>query len=309
MHQCGDSMDTISKLGKEDYAKYKTILTAFGIVSGEEIDDGYKINMSGREYVLFPFGPLYMVYYEENGVVKNSIIQTDNEGKIVSFTFNGKQIAINGKGIVLIDEDHNQEGLHYRSNKSIDLNTTSNNGIVYYTQYHSKDDMMLELRYEHNLIGSGGELFPYHTNDPFYVGFRQHASKYKFLNVGKRYYRVDFDARDSKFLYDLATLREYGIVDVFTRGTIALHGSYTFTKYYRELMSFGEYTSLLSFPFSKGLDEEDIDDLIDKGGFRKSVPDSLLNLYNNAPRIVRNRQDLIDMYSYYVREEEKVRGI
>jgi len=302
-------MQTISRLEEKDFKKYEKILTMFGIASGSEIDDGYKINVDGKDFLLFPFGPINMVYYEENGVVKSSIVQTDENNRVTSFTLNGRQIVVNDNGISIIDEQHNQQSLYYLINEGINLDDVSNNGVVIYSQYRSSDDMSLELRYEHNSFNNRREIYTYHTKEPFYVSFRQHASKYKFLGLGKNYYKIDFDARDNKFLYDLATLREYGVGAVWSHGTVALHSSWEFSKYYREIIKLGEYTSLLSFPFSKGLDEEDIEDMIKRVGFEKNVPQSLINLYNNAENLVRNRQVLLDIYYQYVSGEVLKKGM
>jgi hypothetical protein len=222
---------------------------------------------------------------------------------------NGKQVVVNNNGLFLIDEEHNQEGLRFVGDKNVDLDAYSNNGVVIYTQYHAKDDLLLDLRYEHNIISRDGEIFAYHTNDPFYVSFKQKVSKrYSFLNFAKNYYRVDFDARDNKFLYDLATLREYGIGAVWSHGTIALHGGYEFSKFYRELVRFGDYSSILSFPLSKGLDEEDIDMMISNCGFNKQVPQSMIDFYNNSSRLVRNRQELLDLYYCYTSSDVMKKG-
>ncbi len=287
---------------------YKHIFSIVGIVTGKDVDDGYLVSTQGKDYLLFPFGNIYIAYFEEKGKVQTMFLQTDDFQKIVSFTDKGKQFVIHDNGIDIIDSNHNQSSLYVYHNKRDQREDVSNNGVLYFFQYRSDIDTQLELRYEQNIFKDNKYLYPYHTDDPYYVSFKQGVTKsYQFLNFGKSYYRMDFDAFKNKFQFDLATIKDYGLGTVLSHNTISLQQSYSFSRFYRVLLQVGEYVTVTGYPFTKQYREEDIEEMIEQLSFQKKVPDSLIYFYNSKDQNIAEKQAIIDIFlnSEYAIEQQK----
>lgn len=289
-------MQQIERLTEKDFEKYKGIFTSFGIVSGNEIDDGYKIIMNGQEYLAFPFGPIFMVYKEEEGKVVSSFMQVDDLMNLVAFTHDNKQILVKPNGIDVIDENHFQQSIFLRGNGNGDTDY-ANNGFVSFLQYSPMNDTSLEIRYEHNIFRNNSTIYPFHLQDPYFITFQKNASKkYNFMKRRSSYYRLEFDAFRNKFQYDLATMREYGVGATLSHGSISLQGEKEFSRFYKVLLQVGEYATITGFPFTRPYRDEDMQDMIEKLGFVTEVPQSLLDFYHKKDILYMERQAIIDVY-------------
>ena len=302
-------MQQIERLTENDFNKYHSIFTSFGIVSGNEVDDGFKIFRNGKDYLVFPVGPLFLVYHMDGEQVVSSIMQVDELYNLVTFTYEGKQILVKENGIDVIFENHQQQSLYLRKNGNEDLDL-ANNGLVSFLQYSPEYDTSLEMRYEHNIYQDNQTIYPYHLDEPFYMTFLKNASKsqYHFLKSRKSYYRFDFDATRNMLEYDLATINEYGLGAVLSQGSVSLQGTREFSRFYRVLLQVGESVTITGFPFSRSYQEEDLYEIAKRHGFVTRIPEDLIDLYHKREQLLKERQGIIDIYknSEYFIESEMV---
>ena len=192
----------------------------------------------------------------------------DEDGKVISITIDEYQVNVGDNIVYLIDENGRHQSLQLLRNQETPDFEVSANGLLTYMQYDSKKDVRLVIRYDQDVYGDNGRVYVDYLNNPFYVSVE---SKPKlrdkglvFLGKKDSYYRLDFDVWNNKWQYDLATIGEYGFGAVMTSDTISLHGGEKeFSRYYRELLSVGDYFSLTTFPLGKAYKKNDIDLIAD----------------------------------------------
>ena len=282
-------MQQIRKLTPNDFGKYKGVFESLGIEQSSDVDDGYEVIIDNQKYIIFPLGNLVICFKNVKGNFIRNTIQMDDNANLISFNHNGKRVLVNPLGIDVLDSEQNQQSLYLVKDRK-----EATSGTVSYLQYNSANDMSLNLRYRHNAIRNERELYPYHTDDPFYVTFKQRASKNSFWNFGRSYCQFNFDVWSNKIDYDIATIKEYGLGAALSKGTVSLQQKLSFSKFYRVLLQVGDNVTVTGYPFARQYNEEDIYEMINKAGFGRSIPEWLINLYNNSEILASEWQKLLD---------------
>ena len=289
-------MQNIERLSVNDFEKYKKFFSKLGIVSGNDVDDGYRVTINNKDYFLFPFGPFIVIYYLENNIYKSSILEMDRFMNIESFSHGNKQISVNDSGINVIDANHNQQGLYlFKRNEDYNDDLLINEGIISYVQYSASNDLRLEMRYDYNFTDNC--IYTAHVRNPFYVSLKENVTKkgLSFLKKSSKFYRLDFDYFDNKFKYNLGAIRERGIGTVVSGNAMSLLGA-KFSRFYKVLGQVGDCHVITGFPFSKPYDKDIIMDYLKDLGFNIDVSNKLVSLYNEKDKLLKERQDVIDVY-------------
>ena len=289
-------------ISDKDLIKYKEIFERADVHFGWSSSDAYKLEENGRESILFAYHPMYMIFDMDNK--GNSVFRScvaDDTGKVISITMDGYQVNIGENGVYLIDEKGRHQSLQmFRNHETPDFEVTAN-GLLTYMQYDSKKDVRLIIRYDQDVYSKNGRVYVDYLKNPFYISVE---SKPKlrdkglvFLGKKDAYYRLDFDVWNNKWQYDLATMGEYGVAAVMAQDTISLHGGEKeFSRYYRQLLSVGNYISITSFPLGRPYKERDIELIIDSLGFNKSIPAFVGNVFNDRDNVAHEFQDIVDEY-------------
>lgn len=277
--------------------KYSKVFKVFGW----DLVDGAKVTLDDFEFLLFYCNGVFMRFYFLNGELLKDFFQIDSDGKVYSFTtmYEGVlyQVVTDENGLYVIDEDKNQHSLHLIGNKD-NVDDVSNNGLLDYVQHNMKSGSSLVIRYEQYLHNSRNVIYRDYLRSPYLYKFIDFDKHHMFhLKNSASYYRLDFDVRDNKWQYDLASLEEFGVGAVVSNGSIALHnGEKSFSRYYKVLFSVGDYITITGFPFTKGYSEEDIRSYIESNGFNSCIPEKLVNLFNMRNELLSDYQSVIDAY-------------
>ena len=290
-------VDTITD---EDYLKYNELFKMADGLFGWTREDSHKVIIDGKEYVLFGYHPIFMLFgYDKDGKLVNKSCVVDDNNKVVSVTVEGYQINISDNMVYLIDENGRHQSVQMLKNNENPDFEVSANGLLTYMQYDSKKDVRLVIRYDQNIYGNNGVIYSSYLGEPFYVSVETNPIKRDkglfFLGSKNAYYRLDFDVWNNKWQYDLATIGEYGISAVMVKDTITLHGGVKeFSRYYRELFSIGDYFSLTTFPIGKQYKKENIHDIIEGLDFNVEIPSFVTEVFNNRRNLSNEFQAIVD---------------
>lgn len=293
-------MVRIDTITDEDCIKYNDLFKMADGLFGWTREDSYKVTIEAKEYVLFGYHPVFMLFgYDKDGKLINKSCVVDDNGKVISITIDGYQVNISDNMVYLIDENGRHQSIQMLSNKENPNFEVSANGLLTYMQYDSKKKVRLVIRYDQNVYGNNGRVYGDYLGEPFYVSVETNPIKRDkglfFLGTKNAYYRMDFDVWNNKWQYDLATIGEYGISAVMAKDTITLHGGQKeFSRYYRELLSIGDYFSLTTFPLGKSYKSEHINELIGDLDFNSEIPSFVSEVFNNRGNIANEFQSIVD---------------
>lgn len=293
-------MVIVDTVNDDEYLKYRELFKMADGLFGWTREDSYKVILGNKEYIMFGYYPVYMLFgYDEKDKLINKSCVVNEEGKVVSITIDGYQVNISDNMIYLIDENGRHQSVQMLRNYDNPSFEVSANGLLTYMQYDSKKDVRMVIRYDQNVYGENGRIYGDYLGDPFYISLETNPIKRDkgliFLGSKSAYYRMDFDVWNNKWQYDLATIGEYGIGAVMASDTISLHGGEKeFSRYYRELFSVGDYFSLTTFPLGKSYKKEDIELIVDTLSFNSVIPSFVVDLFNNRNSISREFQSIID---------------
>lgn len=290
-------VDTITD---DDYIKFSELFKMADGLFGWTREDSYKVLIDGNEYVLFGYQPIFMLFgYDKDGKLVNKSCVVDDNNKVISITIDGYQVNITDNMVYLIDENGRHQSVQLMRNMENPDFEVSANGLLTYMQYDSKKGVRLVTRYDQNVYGNNGIVYSDYLGEPFYVSVETNPIKRDkglfFLGTKNAYYRLDFDVWNNKWQYDLATIGEYGISAVMAKDTVTLHGGEKeFSRYYREILSIGDYFSLTTFPIGKQYNKENIQDIIESLDFNVSIPSFVAEIFNNRNSLSNDFQSIID---------------
>ncbi len=295
-------MVRIELVSDKSYKKYKDVYSMADYLFGWTKEDSRLVNYNGKEYILFGYHPLFMLFwYDKNGKLEYDSCVVDSDYKVVSFTIEGYQVNIDKGLVYLIDDNKRHQSIRISRNDDEPSFDIDYNGAITYMQYDANRDIRMIQRYEQNVYSEDGRLYNDYLKNPFYVSIeRKPILRDKglfFMGRKDAYYRLDFDVFNNKWQYDLATMQEFGLGAVMAKDTITLQGGVReFSRYYRELFAIGDYFSLTGFPILRQYKQEDIDSIIDAFDFNRHIPQFVVDIYNNRNGLVSRYQDIIDEY-------------
>ena len=297
-------MAKIELITEEDLKKYKEIFDIALLSFGWTSEDSVKLIKDGKEYILFGYMNVFMRFgYTEKDELEFTSFVVNDDGKVVSFALDGYQVNVNDNQIYLINEDGFHQSLLLMKNSHNPEFEVSSNGILTYMQYDSKRDIKLVTKSEHNILGDATKKVIYHDylEEPFYVSVESNALKREqglfFLGKKDAYYRLDFDIWKNRWQYDLATMQEFGVGAVLSTDTVSLQGgNREFSRYYKSLLSIGDYFTLTGFPITRPYKKEDIESIVESLSFNTKIPPFIVQLFNKRFELAEDFQRTVDAY-------------
>lgn len=295
-------MVSLVRVSDEDCLKYREIFKMAEGLFGWMREDSYKVISGNREYILFGYHPVFMLFgYNENQALEYQTCMVDDEYKVMSFTFDNHQVNIDSNSVYLIDEKGRHQSLQLLRNDENPDFEVSANGVLTYMQYDSKKDVRLIIRYDQSVYGEKSNVFNQYLKEPFFISVESKPilrdKGLFFLGRKDAYYRLDFDIHNNRWQYDLATLQEFGISAVVAHDTFSLQdGNTKFSRYYKQLLSVGDYISITGFPLFRPYKSNEVEMIIEDLNFNKSIPDFLVRVYNGREDLVSFFQDIMNAY-------------
>lgn len=295
-------MVSVEAVTDDDFIKHNELFKMADVLFGWSRSDSNKVLIDDKEYILFGYHPVFMLFSCTDKKLYNTFTLNDNN-EVIAITIDDYQLNIGDNMVYVIKSDNKHESLQLsKNNESPDFEVSAN-GLVSYMQYDEKNKLRLLIRYDQCVVGDSDRIYFDYLKQPFYISIESNPVKRDkglfFLGRKNAYYRLDFDVWNNKWQYDLSTIGEYGLGAVLASDTISLHnGQKEFSRYYKELLSIGDYFSLTGFPITKAYKEEDVELIIERLGFNKKIPDYLISLYNNRNKLINDYQSIVDaLYS------------
>ena len=277
-------MLNIKRFNEQDYQDYFDVVDY--VNANYEVTNGdyYTFEFKDVERVLYKYEDIYTVfYYDKNrDIVDYNMFSYSPEEKLATVALENGVLYFKSNGEILEDKT----GIIH----SIVLLSTGkgNMGNVLYTQYNPHTDVNAIQFYEHHYMNTNERQFIYEMRlkSPVKVVFRKHAKSRKDKAYtpfnSKIYARVDHGDNKESPMCSIALIKEYGLVNFLNNGPYNLIKGRDFSRYYR-ILRFNSKGELIYLPIvGNQYKQEDINQMLIKGGFRTDVPKELLTVYNRG---------------------------
>lgn len=204
---------------------------------------------------------------------------------------------------IFLDDSNNEYSLRFEHLDEPD--SEDYNGSVVFNQYHFKDDLYCQLTYPHmsRTIDGKPYIYSYHTKNPSIVYIEEESSKdhdRSFGLIGKKikcYNRYSFNR--GMIGYNLVLLNEHGLVDTILYDSYYLEREDPLRRFTKaQLVINGQYYD--TWPFCSFYKPSDVEQMIEDYGFMVSIPEEMLNIYNNQDRNLSDLNSILEQ----LKEEE-----
>lgn len=279
----------ISELSELEIPKYAPVFQCVEELFGDYVGVYFKLVIDDEDYILQRRDDLFVLYQVHSGnEINYEMFTVDEEYKVVSAGFDDFEMhTVSGNRVVQRRNSYNTESLIFMK-RSNGVDVDGFNGSIGYVQYNQEHDVRLMLIYQ-QMYNSQGKVYGYHIGKlPFQVliekgvGAKQRGS---ILPVRKqRYMRGDFDERDNPRLYNIVTIKDYGLTEFMEKGAYALQKDTQIVRYYKMLHQTKDGYAVTAFPFCKQYRYEDFEAEFQKYGFHSKLPEFLIEIHNDDNR-------------------------
>lgn len=279
----------ISEISELEIPKYAPIFMCVGELFGDYIGVYFKLIIDNKEYILQRRDELFVLYQvHEDNAVSYEMFTVDEEYKITSAGFDDFEMhTVSGDRVVQRRDSNNIESLIFMKRKD-GGDVDGYDGSVGYIQYNQEHDVRLMLIFQ-QMYNHQEKVYGYHVGrSPFQiliekgVGAKQRGSLVPVRT--QRYMKGDYDVRDHPYLYNIAVIKDYGLVEFMEKGAFALQKDNQIVRYYKMLYQTQEGYAVTAFPFGRQYRYEDFEPEFEKYGFSSKVPDYLIEIHNNENR-------------------------
>lgn len=180
-------------------------------------------------------------------------------------------------------------------------------GIVSYVQRDRIAEKICRLEYTHPFrCNDDGNvyIYDYHLNQPksVLVGDTLTSPKDGFVNNDSILLERD-EVESTNFKYDITQVRKYGLGNYLFLQPFPVEG--TSEVFYKKIFYISKKDNRLSsWPFSNQYDEIQTNNLIVDNGFKISVPDEVVRIYNQEIPEVRSIKELIQLVAAIDKEKD-----
>ena len=152
-----------------------------------------------------------------------------------------------------------------------ELNVDGYSGIIKYSQIDLQTNNKIVISYR-NQYREDQKIFSCNLSSPFVFLFIDEKSKLD----GYMLFQTDYE----RFSYDLLTIKEYGLSAFLENGAYNLQKERTIERYFKIKGRLPDGTCLLMVPFARQFTKEEMFDYVVEKGFKKDVPDYLIDFHN-----------------------------
>lgn len=285
----GDFKVDISELNELEIPKYGPIFMCVGELFGDYVGVYFKLIIDNEEYILQRRDDLFVLYQvHESNEVSYEMFTIDEEYNITSAGFDDFEMhTVSGDRVIQKRNSNNIESLVFIKRKDGE-DVDGYDGTVGYVQYNQEHDVRLMLIFQ-QMYNYQEKVYGYHVGkSPFQiliekgVGAKQRGSIIPVRT--ERYMRGDFDERDHPYLYNIAVIKDYGLVEFMEKGAYALQKDNQIIRYYKMIHQTKDGYAVTSFPFGRQYKYEDFYELFAKYGFNSKVPEYLIEIHNDDNR-------------------------
>ena len=282
----------ICELNELEISNYNFIFLCVEELFGDYIGVYFKLIIDNKEYILQRRDDLFVLYQmNSDNEVSYEMFTVDEEYKVSSVAFDDFEMhTISGDRVIQNRESGNLESLVFMK-RSDGEDIDGFDGTIGYIQYNQEHDVRLMLIYQ-QMYNQYEKVYKYHVGkSPFQILIEKGVAAKQ--NGGimpvrtERYMRGDFDERDHPYLFNMAVIKDYGLVEFMNNRSYSLQKDDKIIRYYKMLYQTKDGYAVTSFPFGKQYRYENFFEIFGKYGFNSEVPDYLIEIHNDENRDVK----------------------
>ena len=287
----------IDEIKELDIPKYGSIFACVYDLFGDYVGVFFKLYIEGREHILQRRDNLFVLYsVEDKNSVSYEMFTVDKEYKVDQAGFDDFEMyTFDGDRVIKERGSNNLDSLVFIKRKD-GGDEAGYDGSVGYIQYNQEKDVRLMLIFQ-QMYNTMERVYSFHVDKPPFqiliekgVGAKQRGS---ILPVRQdRYIRGDFDYRDNPYLYSMAVIKDYGLMEFMEKGAYALHKENQIVRYYKMLGKKEDGYAITTFPFGRQYKYEDFEQLFSQYGFKKKIPELLISIHNGDYEELERYQDI-----------------
>lgn len=292
---------------KEDednlYSIYRDTVESFGEIKGEY----YKIHIDGQVGYLRILDGVYTVYAVKEDFLESDQFSVDEKGNLF-FDYEDCQIKV-GQG-----EVRSYSKVHSIS-ESIEIVKRINgvdvdgyDGIFAYVQYDEETDKRVILTYQ-QMYREEIKIYPARIQVPFAISYETRANATnngsKFPRIKQSFSSVRVKYNENAKLFNYVTKKEFGKKEVLAKGALALQKSDEIVRYSKIIFLLPDQRAFTGFPYCAFYTQEDMNNFLEERGFRCSVPEYLIEIFNEENEEIRKFQDIFLAHRTYEKDIQK----
>lgn len=296
-------MITIKEMSELEIPKYAPIFQCVYDLFGDYAGTYWKLEVHGQEKILQRLDDLCVLYtLEEEKTVSYEMFTIDENYKVSNAGFDDYEMHMFDDTLTIQERDSSviQSLAFTKRNDGVD--NDGYDGLVTHVQYNQEKDIRLMIMYQ-QMYNSMDRIYSMHVDKPpFQITIERGVVKKQAKGLSAKpisYIREEYDFRDNPDAYNMATIKDYGLVSFLKKGAYALQKDDVIARYYKILYCTKDRQAFTGFPFCKQYTLDDFSDFMKENGFRMTIPAYLLDLYNGVNVELNAYQEIADFIKEY----------
>lgn len=216
----------------------------------------------------------------------------DEDYNVVVAGFEEYVVTYYGDSIVVEDKE---TGINSSLNFSQRINGPDGDGFtgcIAYTQYNPHTDERCSLTFQ-QMYNDFNIVYDYNTKNPF--TYRIETGVLNSKIKAKNYLRSTFDMGENPIIFNLITIKEFGLIRFLSKGSFLLQTDDKITRCFRNYHTTKNGIALTGFPFTRVYKKEEIENDLKIRGFNIEVPQYLIDLYNNEHKEMKRYEEIASL--------------
>ncbi len=302
-------MVEIKGLNEEDIPKYLEAFVKARELLGSFEGNYYKLYIDGEERLLHHVNDLMTIYYlSDEGLVNCQMFTVDENYNVVQVGYDSFEIAFVDNQVVASSRDEKQFSYLTVEKRPNGNDREGFNGLIVYAQFNAETDKRVVIGYPQMYLGEKTRIYPARLEKPLTIKFDKKVmvSQAKGKEApAKTYIRHTFDYSDNPKLFSIVTIKDFGLEAILKQNPVALQKGDRVTRYFKMLFQNKDGLAVTGFPLCSQYSQEEINTMIENNGFRASVPQILVDIYNGDDYTLRLCQEVATLMKKVSHDLEK----
>ena len=278
-------MVTVNELRTIDIPIYREVFNTISDLFDTYAGTYYKLDVDGKEYILHRLDQYFTLLSKKDKGYDIKTFVVDEDYNISGLAIDDKFFYyLEGK---LVSKDKNTGVLEsislVKRNDGTDYD--GYNGYVQHVQYEAKSDIRIVQSFQH-MYNPEERIYDMHLKNPLSIVIEEHASK------TDKFIKCEYDIHDDPIGFNIATIKDYGLVEFMKKGSYSLQEKDTITRYYKVLKVLSNGGAVTLFPLCRQYNQDEIYSIIERYGFSRDVSELLLEVYNNDYSLLKLYQEV-----------------
>lgn len=273
-------MISIRDFDEKDIKKYLVVFDCINDLYNDYGGMYYILDIDGKEKVLHRIDNIFTILSLScDGSIDYSVFTVNENYEIIDAGFDEFETHIvEDKLVVQKRETYFTECLSF-SKRENGLDNDGYDGVIVYTQYDPKLDIRASITYQQMYNESRNRIYESHINVPFVYTLENNMTNKK-TSRQYTYIKCEYSYDKTPYTFNIATIKDYGLIPFLKNGPISLQKNDKITRYYKVLAYSKQKYAITGFPFTRQYNPNEMKELFTSYGFNASIPSYLLDLYN-----------------------------